>query len=333
MRSVLGKSRLWALLIPVAALIACSGPKSEALRIGTSSIGSTFYGLAVAISELIHEHEAINSTVEPVGGSVPNVFALDSNRIDLAVVNGFASFSGFNGVNNFEKPVDIRLVMQGQFSYRHLLVRTSSNINAPADLAGKTIIAERPANPDLVLIMNELLRAYGLPRDDIKIVSTTNTSEALRALRVGSVDGAILPFSNSSALIHQALDDGLLEFLVLPVDKRDEILQNLPAAIQGATIASGTFANQDRDVPTFSLATHLVARGDVPEETVYRILKVLVERHEEFVVYQNAAREWTLERTLSEAVLPYHDGAIRYFRERDLWGAELQSRQELLAPE
>ncbi len=239
MRSVLEKSRLWAFSIPVAALIACSGPRSEALRIGTSSIGSTFYGLAVAISELIHEHEAINSTVEPVGGSVPNVFALDSNRIDLAVVNGFASFSGFNGVNNFEKPVDIRLVMQGQFSYRHLLVRTSSNITSPADLAGKTIIAERPANPDLVLIMNELLRAYGLPNDDIKIVSTTNTSEALRALRVGSVDGAILPFSNSSALIHQALDDGLLEFLVLPVDKPDEILQNLPAAIQGATIASG----------------------------------------------------------------------------------------------
>ncbi len=131
----------------------------------------------------------------------------------------------------------------------------------------------------------------------------------------------------------QALDDGLLEFLVLPVDKRDEILQNLPAAIQGATIASGTFANQDRDVPTFSLATHLVARGDVPEETVYRILKVLVERHEEFVVYQNAAREWTLERTLSEAALPYHGGAIRYFRERDLWDPELQSRQDLLVPE
>ncbi len=169
MRSVLGKSRLRrahvsAWLIPIAALIACNGPRSEALRIGTSSIGSTFYGLAVAISELIHEHEAINSTVEPVGGSVPNVFALDSNRIDLAVVNGFASFSGFNGVNIFEKPVDIRLVMQGQFSYRHLLVRTSSKINSPADLVGKTIIAQRPANPDLVLIMNELLRAYGLPR-------------------------------------------------------------------------------------------------------------------------------------------------------------------------
>ena len=73
--------------------------------------------------------------------------------------------------------------------------------------------------------------------------------------------------------------------------------------------------------------------ADVPEETVYRVLTVLAEHHGEFVTYQSAAREWTLERTLSEAALPYHDGAIRYFRERDLWNAELASRQEFLAPD
>ncbi len=321
------------LLIHMAALAGCSAQESQALRIGTSSIGSTFYGLAVAISELIQEHENLNSTVEPVGGSVANVFALDTNRIDLAVVNAFATFSGFNGIREFDKPVAIRLVMQGQFTYRHLLVRKSANIVSPADLVGKTIIGERPANPDFVLIMDELIRVYGLPRDEIRIVSTTNTSEALRALRVGSVDGALLPFSAGSALVQQALNDDLLEFLVFPLDKRDQILRNLPAAIQGTTIKGGTFINQERDIPTFSLATQLVARRDVPEETVYRVLTVLLEHHAEFVTYQSAAREWTLERTLSEAALPYHDGAIRYFREHGLWNAELASTQELLAPD
>ena len=104
---------------------------------------------------------------------------------------------------------------------------------SPADLVGKTIIAERPANPDFVLIMDELIRVYGLPRDEIRIVSTANTSEAMRALRVGSVDGALLPFSAGSALVQQALNDDLLEFLIFPLDERDEILRNLPAAIQG----------------------------------------------------------------------------------------------------
>jgi len=316
--------------LQLALLTGCATEHSEAIRIGTSSVGSTFYGLAVAISELIQDHAAINSTVEPVGGSVPNIFALDANRIDFAVVNAFASFSGFNGINEFPRPVDIRLVMQGQMSFRHFLVRTEAHIDSPMDLVGKTIVAERPANPDLILIMNELIKSYNLPRDEIQIVSTTTTSEVMRALSVGSVDGALLPFGESSPIVERALSDGLVQFLDIPLAKRDEILQGLPAAIRGGTIAGGSFTHQPRDVPTFAMSAYLVTRGDTSEETVYKILAVLLEHNEEFRTYQAMAREWTLERTLSATQLPFHGGAIRYFKERDLWNDQLEIRQRVL---
>jgi hypothetical protein len=316
--------------LQLALLTGCATDDTAAIRIGTSSVGSTFYGLAVAISELIQDHAAINSTVEPVGGSVPNVFALDANRIDFALVNAFASFSGFHGINEFPRPVDIRLVMQGQMSFRHLLVRTEARIDSPMDLVGKTIVAERPANPDLILIMNELIKSYGLPRDEIQIVSTTTTSEVMRALRVGSVDGALLPFGESSPIVEQALSDGLVEFLDIPLAKRDEILQGLPAAIQGGTIAGGAFSHQPQDVPTFAMSAYLVTREDMSEETVCRILAVLLENNEEFRTYQAMAREWTAERTLSDTQLPFHQGAIRYFKERDLWTDQLETRQRAL---
>jgi len=314
----------------VCVLTACAGEDSHAIRIGTSSVGSTYYGLAVAISELILEHAEINSTVEPVGGSAPNVFALDANRIDVAVVNAFAAYSGFRGIDQFPRPVNIRLVMQGQLSFRHFLVRSDAEIESPADLVGKTIVAERPANPDLILIMKGVIEAFNLPADEIQIISTTNTSEVMRALSVGSIDAALLPFSGDSPIVEEAMRNGLVRLLEIPVTKRDEILDRLPAAIQGATIAAGTFTNQTMDLPTFSMTTYLVAQEGVPAETVHRILGVLIEHAEEFRNYQSMAREWTLERTLSVATLPFHEGAVRYFKERDLWTDQLATRQQAL---
>ena len=75
-------------------IVACDAPDQNAIRIGTSSIGSSYYTLAVAASEIVDEYAQINSTVQAVGGSAPNIFALGNKRIDFAITNSFAAYSG-----------------------------------------------------------------------------------------------------------------------------------------------------------------------------------------------------------------------------------------------
>ena len=313
-----------------AVMMACTAEDQEALRIGTSSIGSDYYTLAVAASELIYEYGPINSAVQPVGGSFPNIFALDTNRIDLAIANAFAAYAGFHGLHPFSEPAEIRVVIQGQVTHRHFLVRKGSGIGSPMDFVGKTIIGERPSNPDMRMIMDRLIATYGLPADSIDIVSTTNTSEALKALRVGSVDAALLPFTAGNALVGQAIYDEIVEFLYIPKNRRDEMLDGLPVSIHGSKIEKETFAKQEQDIHTFSINTLLVARATVSEETVYKVTQALLDHNDELAAYVSSARAWTAERSLHGFTLPFHDGAVRYFEERGLWTRTLETKQRSL---
>jgi len=321
-------------LTATALLSACgSSAPNDSLRIGTSSVGSTFYAIAVAISELAYRHAGINSTVQPVGGSVPNIFALDTDRLDLALVNAYAAYLAYNGIEPFERAADIRLVLQGQRSFRHILVRRGSGIDSPADFVGKTIVADRPANPDMIQIMRALIAAYGLSEDQMRLISTSTSSEVMQAFEVGSIDAAMFPFGEGAAIVEEALSSGLIELLKIPTDMRDAALSRLPAAVAGRTIPAGTFSGQTEDIDTFTLNGYLLARADVDAQTIADLVGVVLANHDEFTEYQGVAREWTAERTLEDAPVPYHEGTVRYLRAANLWSDALESRQQrLLTP-
>jgi TRAP transporter TAXI family solute receptor len=302
----------------------------DAVRIGTSSVGSVFYTLAIGASEVITKHAGINATAEPLGGSTANVYGLGAKKIEFSLANAFASFSGYHGTHTFKKPVDIRLVVQGQPSYRFLLARRGAEIKTPEDLIGKTVVAKRRALPELEILMNAYIKAFNLPKDKIKIVATTNTNEAIKVLRAGSVDAAILPFSRRSAQVGKPMQDKVIEFLYISEEKRDEMLKYLPKAMYGGYFKPGTYAHQDKPVYHFGMNTYFLTRTGVSEDTVYRVAKAIMDHTKEFSTYHKAGAQWTSERALKNVALPFHDGSIRYFKEKGLWTPELEANQKQL---
>jgi TRAP transporter TAXI family solute receptor len=145
---------------------------------------------------------------------------------------------------------------------------------------------------------------------------------------VGSVDGALLPVSERAVDVQQVMRDGDVDFLYLPAVKRDEILTRLPSPVFAATIQAGTFLNQARDLHTFALNSYLMARAGVSEDIIYRISTALFDHNEEFSSYHKDGDQWTAARSITNVAVPFHEGAIRYFRERALWNDELQAQQE-----
>lgn len=333
MLKVMKKSYLAVLVAALAFLLLAPAQPSmaqDAVRIGTSSVGSVFYTIAIGASEIITKHAKLNATAEPVGGSTANVYGLGAKKIEFALANAFASFSGFHGTHTFKKPVDIMLVVQGQPSYRFMLVRKGANIKTPKDLIGKTVIAKRRALPELEIMMDAYVKAFGLPKKKIKIVTTTNSPEAYRVLRAGSVDAAILPFSKKTAAVAKPMRDGVLEFLYISKEKRDEMLKYLPKAMHEGYFEPNNYIGQTKPVYLFAMNTYFLTRSGVSEETVYKVTKAILENNKEFTTYHKSARFWTAKRTLKNVALPFHPGAIRYFKEKGLWTAELQATQKKL---
>lgn len=302
--------------------------QTTALRIGTSSSGSVFYTLGVGLSAMLSQHAGIAATAEPVGGSTANMFAIGADKVDLAFGNALAAYDALHGNKPFtKKKVALGLVAQGAPNLRQIIVRVGSGIEKPEDLAGKTIIGKRPALPEVELIANALLKAYDIDPGKVKIVSTTNTGEAVNALKSDTVDAVVMPGSAGASYLQSLGQDGKIKFLEIPDDKMKAMLAALPKAISIVKLPAKTYPGQDKAINVFGLASYLVAGSGVPDESIYKLTKMFFQNIGEFHRLHGTAKEWTLEQTLDDPKVPFHPGAVRYFKDAGAWTPALDKLQ------
>lgn len=73
----------------------------------------------------------------------------------------------------------------------------------------------------------------------------------------------------------------------------------------------------------------LVAMAERPEEDAYNMTKAMVVLHEAYKDSAPGMSGWAVERQrLAETLVPFHAGAVRYFKEIGVWTPEAQAAQE-----
>ena len=309
--------------------LASGATAQEAVRIGTSSVGSNFYVNAVAISEVVQKQGKINTSVQALGGSSANVRGLARKKIEFAMANAFAAYSGYFGTYNFKgKKMPVRLVVQGHTNERAILVRKAANIKSVKDLEGRTMVGKRRALPELALIAEQFQKVNGLKK--LNVVATTNTGEVFKAFAAGSIDAAIVPTGPRAGNVQKAIRDGHVELLRWDAKKRDEMLKNLPDLMFAGTFGPSSFDGHDFDSPVIAMRTYFISAPHVSAEIVYKVSKTMYENTKLMATYQKQLGQWTVENALQNFSLPYHDGAIRYFKERKLWTKAHEDKQKKL---
>ncbi|MDZ4247589.1 MAG: TAXI family TRAP transporter solute-binding subunit, partial [Dehalococcoidia bacterium] len=93
-------------------------------------------------------------------------------------------------------------------------------------------------------------------------------------------------------------------------------------------LPAGTYPGQTQDVPWIGVSTMTVTRDDIPESLVYAVTKTLWEHLDEFKSMHPAAKEWAIGDVLEERTIPWHPGAIKYYKEKGLWNSELDKLQK-----
>lgn len=304
--------------------------KSEhSITIVTTGMGSTSYTMVVGIADIIQKKTGMSVSVQPLGGADAIINALLDKKAELGTPNATGSVNAFYGRGQFAglSKAPIRLVMQYMDSPRYLLVRASSGIKTLADLRGKTIIGKRRAVADIEIATNAYLQIAGVPKDQVKVVEATDVSESLNALRMGSVDAVLMvqsPKGPGVQELSQAID---VRVLGIPKDKIQEMKTLLGPGFRTVTYPPGTVKGQDE--PLISLATPmiLVARADVSSDVVYNVIKTIVDNYADVKLIHAEAEGWTAENTLNDPPIPFHDGAVKFFKERNLWTKELEAWQ------
>jgi uncharacterized protein len=313
-----------------AALLAGPAFAQQAARIGTSSIGSSLYVIAVAMSKMVQSHAGINISVEPLGGSDANIFGLDRGRVDFAIVNSGAAYDGYHGVPPFKHRTDIRLVMQGEPTLRWFMVRNGSGIKTPQDLVGKTISSKRRPLPELAQITAALIKLYDLPANKINQVSSVNLSEVDRAFRAGTIDAASMPFALHQPVTTRLFADSIISPLIISESDFDKLKAMLPNKFVKFAVKADNFEHQPKAFWALGMTTQLTTSAKVSADEVYKVTKAVLGNHAEFMKYHGSAKAWTVANTLKDPKVPFHPGAIRYFKEIGAWTPALDNIQAAL---
>jgi TRAP transporter TAXI family solute receptor len=87
-----------------------------------------------------------------------------------------------------------------------------------------------------------------------------------------------------------------------------------------AVIPAGSYRGQAEDVPTVGSATVLVVDPRLDEGLAYEITRAIFDHAFELAAIHPVARSFSPARAASGSPVPYHPGAIRFYRERGAWG-------------
>jgi TRAP transporter TAXI family solute receptor len=100
----------------------------------------------------------------------------------------------------------------------------------------------------------------------------------------------------------------------------DEIkkLQQAMPELSNSVIPKGTYKQQTEDHRTVGVYNFGIAHKDLPESLVYAITKTVLENNPQMVKGHAAAKETLIENWNRNTFLPFHPGAVRYYKEKGI---------------
>ena len=149
-------------------------------------------------------------------------------------------------------------------------------------------------------------------------------------MRAGTVAGAVMPGSIDQPALQGLFRDEIVDFLYLDDATVTSMMDDLPAIFLKDIIPAGSFPGQTQDLIALGLNVYFVSDEGISEDIVYRTIKTIRENYDEYTTYFSSAAAWTVENALREPQIPYHPGAIRYYREIGAWTDEMERLQNSL---
>ena len=303
--------------MPLIAAALCAGTASaqQYLRIGTGGTAGTYYPVGVLVATVVSQTGRIVATAQSSNGSLGNVISVTSGSLESGFSQADVASWAYQGTGIFEgKPrlSGLRLIANMFPESIHIVVKKGLGIKTIADLRGKRVALDEAGSGTLISA-RQVLAAYGLTESDIQ-PEYIKPNQAGDRLKAGTLDAF---FFTGGAPAKAISDLAAVGIELLPIDgpQAQRMRKGSPFLITD-TIAAGTYPGTAA-TPTLSVGAQWVTRDTVDAELVYQVTKILYSAEAQQALAQGhvKGREITLANAVQGAGIPYHPGALRFYRE------------------
>ena len=305
----------------------------ESLPFAAGPQGSINYAVAAGIASVVARHTPMTTTVIPYAGTALSLPAVSQGDPPVSVNDGGSVYHGYAGERQFDRAFpNLRLLSIGSSNNITTAVKDDSPIRTGADLKGKRITAKFPALPVCEIHTEALLANFGLGWNDVRPVPVTNIVAAAQALANNQADALVCASPAISAL-HEVHARSPLRFISIdPSPAAMERARRVFRYNERATeLKKGAMGWLPNDTWMVDYPWYLYANAAVSDEAVYRIVKAIWDFNAELGEIHPILKQWTREgMATKDAAIPFHPGAVRFYKEKGVWTAAIEESQRKL---
>lgn len=307
-------------------------------------VGSAGYNQAVAIGNAFKNDYGVSLRVLPGKNDISRNLVLREGKVQFSATGVGGAYLAQEGVFEFGAkqwgPQPVRgLLLNNSPQMLGVAAAGDVGIKNICDLKGKRV-SWVIGSPSLNQNITALLAFCNLTWDDVKKVEFGGYGAAWEGILNNQADAGFTS-SVSGQLYKLAQSPRGLVYPVVPHDDKEgwqRLKSHAPFFVPvKATVGANLSEKNPAETATYPYPI-LIAYADQKDDLVYNMTKAMVESYDKYKDGAPGAAGWALELQVFEWVVPWHDGAIKYFKESGVWtdahqahNDQLLKRQKVLA--
>jgi TRAP transporter TAXI family solute receptor len=299
--------------------LAWSAPSSSApanwpaaLTIGTGSPGGVYLPYGQGLAAILTEALGIPVSAQATQGPDQNILLIESGAAPVGLVTMGVALQAWSGTGAWTHDKQLRS-MRALFPMYdtpfQFVVLKNSGIQSFADMTDKRIGAGPQGGTGgtyAPLIFKALRIPVTLRYGAWALMGSQMRSHQLDA--IAAAIGVPMP------LIAEFDATEPVDFISLGDADIATIRKAIPE-LGVSVVPAGSYPSLKADYKTIGLYNFGVASKDLPDDLVYAIVKAFYANHDRMVKAVPSAREGVVENLKRNTFIPYHPGAVRYYRE------------------
>lgn len=308
-----------ALAATLALLILGTGGASAQKPYGFATLptGTLNYRTASAIAKVLKEKAGMNMLVTPTSGDQVIVPMVARGEANIGISN---AMEVHNGHKDFK---DLRIIGAAHALRVGFFVRKDSGMTKVADLKGKRVPTGFSAMRALEPTVRAILATAGLTEKDIKPVLVPNVIRSADDFLDGRADAFYFAFGAPKVREANAKAGGVRMVEVNPAGM--DAARKIEKWGYLTTVKPGpAFVGVTAPMQVYSFDNLLFTNANASDDFVYKVLDTLFKNKKDLVSVQPVLGEFSPQFAYKKYDVPYHPGALKYYKEHNIQPAALK---------
>jgi hypothetical protein len=295
--------------------------QNKQLSIVTGGTGGVYYPLGGGFGNILGKAlPGVTATAQVTGGSVANLQLIASGKADIAFTQVDAAWDAINGTGKFTSgKLPIRALVVMYPNHMHVVTVDGTGITKVEDMKGKRVSTGSPGSATEVYALR-VIEAAGLDPEKDMSRERLGVAESVNALKDKKIDGFFWVGGLPTAGVTDLASTPNTTIKILDISHFTKKMNDKYGRLYAeATIPATTYKGMAADAKNNTVWNIMAVTASTDEKLAYDLTRIMLEKRADLALVHKEALNIKLEwQTSGRAGIPWHPGALKYFKEKGI---------------